>query len=143
MNLDFRTMEPKPFMEIFPSTISSSSLDHRAVVAPKVIRVPEPHSTTSYPILRPSYETKNIHDLFSFGPTVSAPLGSIVHARSGDKANNSNVGFFVRNYDEYAWLQNLLSVGKLKTLFGEDWEVGNTSRRVERCEFPNLLAVHL
>lgn len=143
MNLDFRTMEPKPFMEIFPLTIPSSCLDHRAVVGSKVIRVPEPHNTASYPILRPSYETKNIRDLASFGPTVSAPLGSIVHARSGDKANNSNVGFFVRNDDEYSWLQNLLSVDKLKTLFGDDWEVGDTSRRVERCEFPNILAVHL
>ncbi|KUJ15964.1 DUF1446-domain-containing protein [Mollisia scopiformis] len=142
MNLDFRTMEPKPFMEIFPVTIPSSPLDHRAVVRSKIIRVPQVSDTASYPVLRPSYETKNLQDVSSFGPTVSAPLGSIVHARSGDKANNSNVGFFVRHEDEYSWLQNLLSVDKLKSLFGDDWEGGDTSRRVERCEFPNLLAVH-
>ena len=143
MNLDFRTMEPKPFMEIFPVTIPSSTLNHRAVVRSKVIRVPESSNTASYPVLRPSYETKNVQTLSSFGPTVSAPLGSIVHARSGDKANNSNVGFFVRHDDEYPWLQSLLTVDKLKALFGDDWEVGDTSRRTERCEFPNLLAVHL
>ena len=143
MNLDFRTMDPKPFMEMFPALIPISAIDHHALVRQKAISVPAPIKTASYPVIRPSYETKTLVDLVSFGPTKPAPLGSIVHARSGDKANNSNVGFFVRSEDEYPWLQNILTVEKLKGLFGDDWKTGNASRRVERCEFPNLLAVHL
>jgi hypothetical protein len=143
MNLDFRTMDPKPFMELFPALIPLSALDHRAVVGERVIFVPPPATTALYPTVRRSYETNTPIDLSSFGQAQQAPLGSIVHARSGDKANNSNVGFFVRNQDEYPWLQSLLTVEKLKELFGDDWSSGDTSRRIERCEFPGLLAVHL
>ncbi len=118
MNLDFRTMDPKPFMEILPATIPLLAVDHRALVNGKSIEVPRAAKTATYPILRPSYETSSPQDLASFGPTEKAPLGSIVHARSGDKANNSNVGFFVRYEDEYPWLQSLLTVSYLKQLFG-------------------------
>lgn len=143
MNLDFRTMDPKPFMELFPALIPLSALNHQALVGKTAIPVPTSAHTGLYPAVRRSYETKIPKVLSSFGPMQPAPLGSIVHARSGDKANNSNVGFFVRNEDEYPWLQSLLTVEKLKDLFGEDWSTGDTSRRIERCEFPNLLAIHL
>jgi len=142
MNLDFRTMIPKPFMEIFPTIIPVSAIEHQAVVGNKVIDIAPPALTASYPAIRPSYETSNPLDSNSFGPVEQAPLGSIVHARSGDKANNSNVGFFVRHADEYPWLQSLLTVEKLKELFGDDWKGGDSQHRVERCEFPNILAVH-
>ncbi len=143
MNLDFRTMDPKPFMEIFPATIPLSAVDHRALVNGRSIDIPVTTKTASYSVIRPSYETSRPQDLCSFGPTKKAPLGSIVHARSGDKANNSNVGFFVRHEDEYPWLQSLLTIACLKQLFGDDWKRGDPNRTVERCEFPNILAVHL
>jgi len=143
MNLDFRTMDPKPFTEMFPAVIPIHAIDHQALVGQKAISIAAPVKTAEYPVIRPSCETKTPRDLSSFGPTRPAPLGSIVHTRSGDKANNSNVGFFVRNADEYPWLQSLLIVDKLKDLFGDDWETGDAPRRVERCEFPSLLAVHL
>jgi hypothetical protein len=146
MNLDFRTMDPKPFMEIFPATINCSLLRHRIQILPDgpEFSVAASPSTTK-PTPRPSYETLHPTPLSMFGPIQQAPLGSIVHARSGDKANNSNIGFFVRNEDEYPWLQSFLTVPRLKELFGEDW-LENTEdgiqRRVERCEFPGILAVH-
>lgn len=143
MNLDFRTMDPKPFMEIFPATIPLSSIQHQALVREKTIEISVPIKTALYPVIRPSYETASPVDLDSFGPFESVPLGSIVHARSGDKANNSNIGFFVRHEDEYPWLKNFLTVERLKKLFGDDWSKGDSNRRVERCEFPNILAVHL
>jgi len=143
MNLDFRTMDPKPFMEIFPATIPLSVIRHVALVKQKSLDVSVPTKTADYPVTRLSYETSKKLDLEIFGPVESAPLGSIVHARSGDKANNSNIGFFVRHEDEYPWLQNFLTVERLKRLFGDDWVKGDASRRVERCEFPNILAVHL
>ncbi|KAJ5102605.1 hypothetical protein N7532_003134 [Penicillium argentinense] len=147
MNLDFRTMDPKPFMEIFPVSINMNLLNHRARLFPSGTEVPiaPPTVTLKQPAQRPSYETPHPAPLTSFGPTQLAPLGSIVHARSGDKANNSNIGLFVRNEDEYPWLQSFLTVSQLKGLFADDWSEkteDDTERRVERCEFPKILAVH-
>lgn len=67
-----------------------------------------------------------------------------MHARSGDKADNSNVGFFVRHEDEYPWLQSFLTISKLKELFGSDWKLNDHGQepKIERCEFPKILAVH-
>jgi len=139
MNLDFRTMDPKRFYEIFPATIPQAAINHEALVAGKRISIAPPRKTQHYPIRRPSAETSSPVDLTSFGPTERRPLSSIVHARSGDKANNSNVGIFVRHVDEYSWLQSLLTIGKLRELLQDDYN----GHEIERCEFPSILAVHL
>ncbi|KIW76631.1 hypothetical protein Z517_09075 [Fonsecaea pedrosoi CBS 271.37] len=143
MNLDFRTMDPKPFMEIFPAVIPLSIIHHQVDLGNgRLLEIPTTKKTAEYPAVRPSYESADPIDLASLGPTARVPLGSIVHARSGDKADNSNIGFFVRHEDEYPWLKTLLTVKKLKELFGKDWFKCDPSRRVERVEFPKILAVH-
>lgn len=144
MSLDFRTMHPKAFMEIFPAVVPQSCIKHEVLLfGQPPVQVSAPAKTEVYPTLRPSYETAHPIDLASFGTTKRVPLGSVVHARSGDKANNSNVGFFVRHEDEYPWLQSLMTIPKIKELFGRDWEGREAHSKVERCEFPKLLAVHL
>ncbi|KAH0830863.1 hypothetical protein FOPE_02009 [Fonsecaea pedrosoi] len=144
MNLDFRTMDPRPFMEIFPAVMPLCIIHHRVVLSTgRHIKVDPPQKTVEYPVMRPSSDTEDPIDLQSLGPTEKAPLGSIVHARSGDKADNSNIGFFVRHDDEYPWLKTYLTVSRLKELFGDDWQKGNPDRRVERVEFPGINAVHL
>jgi hypothetical protein len=146
MNLDFRTMNPKPFMEIFPALIPQNLIKHQIELDSGELRDIEPPTRTAiYPVVRPTYETINPIDLTKFGPTRRVPLGSIVHARSGDKADNSNIGFFCRSEypDEYVWLKSLLTEERFKLLLGDDWHTGDTSRRVERIEFPGLKAVHL
>ncbi|KAK7211008.1 hypothetical protein V2G26_018186 [Clonostachys chloroleuca] len=143
MNLDFRTMEPKPFMEMFPALMPVSAIDHRVEMSNgTTCKINPPSHTKTYPVIRPSSDTLEPADLLSFGPTKFTALGTIVHGRSGDKGDNSNVGFFVRNEDEYEWLRSLLSVATFKKLLGNDWFKGNTDRRVERVEFPGILAVH-
>ncbi|KAL2878780.1 hypothetical protein SGCOL_006008 [Colletotrichum sp. CLE4] len=144
MSLDFRTMDPKPFMEMFPALIPQSAIDHQVLLGTReMISIAPPRSIAVYKIERPSADTVEPVDILSLGPTEFAPLGSIVHARSGDKADNSNVGFFVRNEDEYPWLRTILTVGRLKQLLGDDWYKNNPDRRVERVEFPGINAVHL
>jgi hypothetical protein len=144
MNLDFRTMEPRPFMEMFPAVIPLSLVPQRVELSSGMAMSIDPTaSTAEYPTVRASEETKSPIDLLSLGPTEFVPLGSVVHARSGDKADNTNVGFFVRHGDEYPWLCTLLTVDKLKQLLGDDWHKGKTDRRVERIEFRNINAVHL
>ncbi|KAH8700746.1 hypothetical protein BGW36DRAFT_374886 [Talaromyces proteolyticus] len=146
MNLDFRTMDPKPFMEIFPVIVSQCLIKQTVKLSSgKTIEIPPPVLTSEYQLQRPSYETDSPVSLDYFGPTERAPLGSIVHARSGDKADNFNVGIFVRHEDEYPWLQSFLTISCFKKLLGNDWkdltETG-IKRSIERCEFPNILAVH-
>lgn len=141
MNLDFRTMDPKPFMEMFPSTIPVDSAHHQVLLSggAHAIDIKPPRETAQYPVVRLSYETEHPIDIAIYGACAAVPLGSIVHARSGDKANNSNVGFFVRNADEYPWLQAFLTVAKLRKLLGADYQ----GQQIERIEFPLICAVHL
>ncbi|KAJ9113679.1 hypothetical protein QFC22_005988 [Naganishia vaughanmartiniae] len=145
INLDFRTMDPKPFMEIFPVIYPLDKIKHQVILHDDTcINVPSNSVTGAYDIARPSYETSQPIDLSTFGPTTRLPLGTIVHARSGDKADNSNIGFFVRHADEYPWLQAYLTVERVKQLFGDDWKPNRKGAepRVERCEFPGVFAVH-
>jgi hypothetical protein len=44
----------------------------------------------------------------------------------------------VRYADEYAWLQNMLSVSTMQHLLADEYRGG----RIERCEFKGLKAVH-
>ncbi|KAJ5417034.1 uncharacterized protein N7487_000584 [Penicillium crustosum] len=85
-----------------------------------------------------SYETKAPFDLEVFGPTTRAPLGYVVHARSGDKGSDANVGFFVRHADEWDWLRSVLTVDKIRALLGKD----DTGNKIFRFELPNIWAVH-
>jgi hypothetical protein len=55
------------------------------------------------------------------GDTVRGPLGWIVHARSGDKGSNANVGFWVRHEDEFEWMRQLLSTENLKILLAKEY----------------------
>lgn len=139
MSLDFRTMSPRMFMELFPGIISYERLPHRVVIDNRVIDIKHHGITASPPGKRPSRETVNPVDLSTFGFTNRVPLGSIAHARSGDKGDNCNVGIYVRSSEEYTWLQTYMSVARIKELLGEDY---NGSITVERCEFPNIWAVH-
>ncbi|VUC23916.1 unnamed protein product [Clonostachys rosea] len=140
MSLDFRTMSPKMYMELFPGLVSYEKLPHRVVVVGGQTTGVIHHGITAAPLgKRPSYETAYPADLDSFGFTSKAPLGAVVHGRSGDKGDNCNVGFFVRSEEEYKWLQSYLTVPKVIQLLGEDYRPGIT---VERCELPQIFAVH-
>ena len=57
-----------------------------------------------------------------------------MHARSGDKGSDCNVGFFVRNADGWDRLRIVLAIDKVKELLGDDYE----DNPVFRCELPNI-----
>ncbi len=65
------------------------------------------------------------------------PLGTVAGARSGDKGPNANVGFWVRSYDEYRWLESELTVSRIKELLDEAQDL-----EVDRYPLPNLNAVN-
>lgn len=105
----------------------------------EVIDVPHSAKTEAYQKLQHSYDTPNPVDLKSFGETTRAPLGYVALGRSGDKASDANVGFFVRRDDEWDWLRTLLTVDKIKDLLGPSDHLG---KRIDRFEMPKLRAVH-
>lgn len=139
-HLDLRQAFPKEVFEYYVTLLPQSSIQHVVhLVSGETIDVPPPFNTKSWPKQQPTQEvTLASKDLGSFGATVRVPLGSVVHARSGDKGSDCNVGFWVRHQDEYAWLQNLLSTEFIQQLLADEYN----GKRIDRCEFPGLKAVH-
>ncbi|HEV8167539.1 MAG TPA: exopolyphosphatase, partial [Actinomycetota bacterium] len=71
------------------------------------------------------------------GPSMRAPLGRVVGARSGDKGGNANLGVWARSPGGYAWLDGFLTVERLRALLPEA-----AALEVRRYAFPNLLALN-
>ena len=93
---------------------------------------------TKYEERQWSYDASEAADLSSFGHTTRGPLGWVALGRSGDKASDANVGFFVRHDDEWQWLRSLLSVQKMKELLGPEYN----GKGVYRFEIPGIRGVH-
>jgi hypothetical protein len=68
---------------------------------------------------------------------VVASLGEIVHARSGDKGGDANLGVWARDPHAWEWLKSTLNVDELRRLLPETRELA-----IERYELPNLSAVN-
>jgi len=71
------------------------------------------------------------------GPSVDGPLGWLVHARSGDKGGNANVGLWVSDPAAWPWLASTLTTDRLRALLPEV-----ASLPIDRYELPNLRAVN-
>lgn len=143
-HLDFRQGIPKPYFEYYVTLLPQSDVQHTVHFGSQNTTVPPPPKTHTFAERQPSTDSPSISvDLEKFGPTERVPLGTIVHARSGDKGSDCNCGFWVRHADEYTWLRNLLTIDKIKQLLGKEY---NTTRKpkieVERFELYNLKGVH-
>lgn len=133
-------MDPQ-YQEYFVSLIPQNLLKqaiHFSDPSKPSIPIPSPSQTNTLPTQQPSYPPTHPVSLESFGETVLAPLGYIVHARAGDKGSNCNVGLFVRHEDEWDWLRSFLSTECLIELMGDDY----VGQKIDRMEFENLWAVH-
>lgn len=139
-HLDLRQAFPKEIFEYYVTLLPQSAISHQVHLGSgEVIDVPPPRNTKIYSKDQPTHDVTAMRvPLESFGATVRRPLGLIVHARSGDKGSDCNVGLWVRYQDEYAWLRNLLSVETMKELLAEEYKGG----QIERFEFLGLKAVH-
>jgi hypothetical protein len=71
------------------------------------------------------------------GPTVAAPLGALMGARSGDKGGDANVGIWARSDDAYVWLRSYLDVPRLKQLLPEAADL-----EVSRYELANIRGIN-
>jgi len=119
----------------WPALVSASAVEHRVVFGegdalaipatevPARFAKPPPSATARVPL--PS------------GPSRDLPLGCLCGARSGDKGGNANVGVWVRSPEAYRWLEDFLSVERLRELITEVRDL-----EVERFVFPNLCALN-
>ncbi|KAF2656455.1 DUF1446-domain-containing protein [Lophiostoma macrostomum CBS 122681] len=139
-HLDLRQAFPKEVFEYYVTLLLQASIQHQVhLQSGDSIEVSPPPMTRTYPKHQPLRDITQLQvDMSKFGATVRAPLGYVVHARSGDKGSDCNVGFWVRFQDEYSWIQNLLSTNFIKALLADEYK----GHPVERCEFPGLKAVH-
>jgi hypothetical protein len=68
---------------------------------------------------------------------VTAALGEVVHARSGDKGGDANLGVWVRDREAWDWLRSTLTIDELQRLLPETRDLA-----ISRHELPNLRAVN-
>tara|TARA_R110002003_G_scaffold58_15_gene5219 strand:+ start:851 stop:1633 length:783 start_codon:yes stop_codon:yes gene_type:complete len=134
--VDARQAQPKPYFEYWVALLPQSSVKHVCYLPWKSLEVPiaSPTDTQDFLYEQETYETSKPIDLSSLTPTTRGPLGHIVHARSGDKGSDCNVGFFVRNADEWDWLRSILTVEKVRELLGGD----DSGKPIFRFELPNI-----
>ncbi len=71
------------------------------------------------------------------GPTVTAPIGRVVGARSGDKGGHANLGVFARSDRGWAWLDEFLTTDTLKRLLPE-----TASLVIDRYRLPALRSLN-
>lgn len=138
-HLDWRQGFPKAIYEYYVTLLPQADVEHKVHLWDgRTYDIPPPPESTTYPAQQPSQpETQGVKST-DWGQTVRGPLGWVVHARSGDKGSNANVGFWVRHTDEYDWLRSTLSVETIKRLLADEYK-GN---KVDRFELPNAYAVH-
>jgi hypothetical protein len=142
--LDWRLIEPKPYLAYCPCLVPQSTLKEKLHVLDaqgNVSLVEETGCSSEFREVdrHSNYDTENACILSKFGPTVRARLGDVVLARSGDKGSNLNVGFAVREADEWEWLRSFLSRKALQELMAEEYD---ESYKLERCELQGIKAVH-
>lgn len=71
------------------------------------------------------------------GPTVEAPLGRVVGARSGDKGGDANLGVFARSPAAFAWLDEFLTADRLRELLPEAADL-----EIDRYRLANILSLN-
>ncbi|CAM8672525.1 acyclic terpene utilization AtuA family protein [Sphingobium sp.] len=120
---------PQPRVHFWPGLVRQADLDHR------VVFVDGPQMAVAMPPVTPFSAPAPA------GPAPAAPpgdtravlLGSLVHARSGDKGANANIGLWVQRPEIWPWLRDTLDADRLAQLMGLDPSV-----TVERHDLPNI-----
>jgi hypothetical protein len=125
-----------PFGTYWPALLDQSMLEHTVhhhdgtteIVAPnsanRVAGQATPHAP---PAARPTWN----------GELVEISLGELVHARSGDKGGDANLGVWARHPAAREWLQSTLTVEELRRLLPETRQL-----TISRYELANLGALN-
>jgi hypothetical protein len=125
-------VRPRPRIDYWPAVLAADVVPHRVVFdGGRAQDVPAPPQT--------SIVDQPVHPEPTGEPegTRLVPLGTVAHARSGDKGGNCNVGVWTSDPAAWPWLRCTLSTATLRKLLPETADL-----EIVRHEFPHLRAVH-
>ena len=123
-----------PVIQHWPALVSQAKVKQTVVVGNEAYTIDPPDSTPLSEVLRPA----EVHiPPVPTGQMVTAPLGRVYASRSGDKGGNANLGIWGKTPESYAFLNEFLSVDKLKELLPDTAQFD-----IERYEIPNLFALN-
>ncbi|WOC11614.1 acyclic terpene utilization AtuA family protein [Gordonia sp. MP11Mi] len=124
-----------PYGVFEPGYVDAGLVEHRVNQPDGVSVLIEPSPLRAEPIRDHSVPDSGPVD--DWGPTRRAPLGEIAGARSGDKGGSANVGVWTKGGSEFAWLDQTLTVDRLKELLPEVADLA-----VHRYRLPHLKALN-
>jgi hypothetical protein len=124
----------------WPALVAADAVEQRVAIGDEIVPIPPtaipPHFRAPDAAVAPSAPAR-LSGAAPGGPSRESPLGAICGARSGDKGGNANLGVWTRSVDAYRWLNDFLSVERLRELLPETRDLD-----VDRFAFPNLLAIN-
>ena len=124
----------RPVIQHWPTLISLENARQKVVIRAEEFNIDPVYSKHDIPVPEPPVvEIPPVPE----GPTVSAPLGRLYAARSGDKGGNANLGIWGKTPQSYAFLKEFLTVERLKELLTD-----MAHYDIERYELPNLFALN-
>ncbi|KAL2752009.1 hypothetical protein ACRALDRAFT_1037317 [Sodiomyces alcalophilus JCM 7366] len=147
--MDQKTLQ-KPYLRHLPVLVPQNRIPLRVQIVGggKVINVPAKEARDCREVpAQPNYEPRRAKSYGMVGKifppgTLRRPLGHLVLATAssgGTGGNGANVGFWVSDQRAWEWLCGFMTSARLKELLGDAWDERYV---LERCEFPNLWAVH-
>jgi len=125
-----------PRMEYWPGLAEQAECEHRVTLADGTSLV------IGLPDTDPSAQRSGVpamaepFDPSRFGKTVAAPLGKVIHARSGDKGGDASLGVWCKSPESYEWLVAYLTGERIHALMGLAEQV-----QVDSFPLPNIHGV--
>jgi Acyclic terpene utilisation family protein AtuA len=134
---------PRPgsaFGVYWPALLDQAMLEptvHHHDGTTETIAPPQPLGATVEPSLPPDPPLAQPIPPTGTDELVVASLAELVHARSGDKGGDANIGVWVRDRKAWPWLRSTFTVEELRRLLPETQDL-----EISRYELPNLGAVN-
>ncbi|MCW2667782.1 MAG: hypothetical protein JWN57_2744 [Frankiales bacterium] len=126
--------KPRARVDYWPALLDQREVPVRTVLEDgRVVEIAPPAQTA---VVRQPVHPEPAEEPPS-GPLRRVPLGTLAHARAGDKGGNSNVGLWVSDPRAWPWLRAALTTAELRRLLPELKDL-----EVVRHELPHLRAVH-
>jgi len=120
----------------WPALLDQAALDHTVHHADGTTETIAPAESHGERGDRSSPTGPSARDRRSY-ELVLAALGEVLHARSGDKGGDANLGVWMHDHEGWEWLRSTLTVDELRRLLPETRDLA-----IERYEFPNLGALN-
>jgi hypothetical protein len=134
MTLDGLPGKPRPCGVFWPVLVPEAEVRHTLHLGDEVVEIPPAPTGPEPDLVMPAQPPSAIVPV---GRTRRTRFGDLVGARSGDKAGNANIGFWVREPGHWSWLAKYLTADRVRR-----W-LGGFEGTVRIHPLPNLLSVNV